>query len=91
MPDDATETSSSVEEIIDDAEEVVKSLNDAIDTVSSPTWTIDLDRDDRKDVLVYKENGHHMVYISLRFTVIYVTTGMAMVYAWMCGAIDTFI
>lgn len=91
MPEEATDPASSVAEIIDDASEVVESLNDAIDTVSSPAWVIDLDRDNRKDVLVYKENGHHMVYISLRFTVLYVVLGMTAIYAWMCGYVDTLI
>jgi len=88
MPDDITEEdlTSDIAESIEDA---VSLLEDAVDEVSSPVWAIDLDRDNRKDILIYKENGDHMVYVSLRFTILGVVSGSFAIYAWMCGWLDT--
>lgn len=48
-----------------------------------PEYSFDLDKDGRKDVIVFQENGTQMVYVSVRFLIASITTGVAAAVAGM--------
>jgi len=42
-----------------------------------PSYTFDIDKDGKKDVIVFQENGTQMVYVSLRFLIASAVSGVA--------------
>lgn len=48
-----------------------------------PEYTFDIDRDGRQDIIVFKDNGDEMIYVSLRFLFTSTMTGVAAAVAYM--------
>ena len=62
---------------------LVETCDDCGKMVLEPDSYFDLDRDGKKDVMVFKENGADMVYVSLRFLLASTVTGVGAAVAMM--------